>query len=105
MKKRRYNRRREGRLTVGQIDMCRFYATKGRDLKAGWVSLKFERDDHKILIVSILEDVKGRQSIISWLDNRFYALPWHAGDAKPYKMTLAKWKSIEGKMLCANREM
>lgn len=105
MKKRRYNRRREGRLTVGQINMCRFYATTGRDIKAGWLSLKFERDDHKILTVSILNDVKGRQSIISWLDNRFYALPWHAGDVKPYKMTLAKWKSIEGKMLCANREM
>lgn len=105
MKKRRYNRRREGRLTVGQINMCRFYATTGRDIKAGWVSLKFERNNHKILTVSILNDVKGRQSIISWLDNRFYALPWHAGDVKPYKMTLAKWKSIEGKMLCANREM
>lgn len=92
-------------MTVEQIDMCRFYATTGRDIKAGWVSLKFERNNHKILTVSILNDVKGRQSIISWLDNRFYALPWHAGDVKPYKMTLAKWKSIEGKMLCANREM
>lgn len=105
MKKRRYNSRREGRLTVGQINMCRFYATTGRDIKAGWVSLKFVRNNHKILTASILNDVMGRQSIISWLDNRFYALPWYAGDAKPYKMTLAKWKSIEGKMLCANREM
>lgn len=105
MKKSRYNRRREGRLTVGQIDMCRFFATSGREIKAGWVSMKFERDDHKVQTVSILNDVKGRQSIISWLDNRFFPLPWYAGEAKPYKMTLAKWKSIEGKMLCANRRM
>ena len=104
MRHKRY-KRREGRLTVGQIDMCRFFATSGREIKAGWVSMKFERDDHKIQTVSILEDVKGRQSIISWLDNRFYALPWYAGDAKPYKMTLAKWKSIDAKMLCANRRM
>lgn len=102
MKKSRYNRRREVRLTVAQIDMCRFFATSGRNIKAGWVSMKFERDDHKIQTVSILDDVKGRQSIISWLDNRFFALPWYAGEAKPYNMTLAKWKSIEGKMLCAN---
>lgn len=105
MKKRRYNRRREGRLTVAQIDMCRFFANAGRGCKAGFVSMKFERDDHKIQTVSILEDVKGRQSIVSWLNNRFFALPYYASVAKPYKMTLAKWKSIEGKMLCANREM
>ncbi len=92
-------------MTAAQIDMCRFFATSGREIKAGWVSLKFERDDHKIQTVSILDDVKGKQSIISWLDNRFFALPWYAGYAKPYKMTLAKWKSIEGKMLCANRRM
>lgn len=102
MKKRRYNRKREGRLTVGQIDMCRFFAISGRNIKAGWVSMKFERDDHKIQTVSILDDVKGRQSIISWLDNRFFALPYNASEAKPYKMTLAKWKSIDAKMLCAN---
>lgn len=89
-------------MTVAQIDMCRFFATSGREIKAGLVSMKFERDDHKIQTVSILEDVKERQSIISWLDNRFFALPWYAGDDKPYNMTLAKWKSIEGKMLCAN---
>lgn len=105
MKKSRYNRRREGRLTAEQIDMCRFFATSGRDIKAGYVSMKFESDDHKIKTVSILEDVKERQSIISWLNNRFFALPWNAGEAKPYNMTLAKWKSIEGKMLCANRRM
>lgn len=102
MKKRRYNRRREGRLTVMQIQMCQFFATSGRDIKAGYVSMKFESDDHKIKTVSILEDVKERQSIISWLNNRFFALPWNAGEAKPYKMTLAKWKSIDGKILCAN---
>lgn len=96
MKKRRYNRRREGRLTVEQINMCRFFATSGRNIKAGWVSMKFERDDHKIQTVSILDDVKEKQSIISWLDNRFYALPWYAGVAKPYNMTLAKWKSLNG---------
>lgn len=88
-----------------QIQMCQFFATSGRDIKAGYVSMKFESDDHKIKTVSILEDVKERQSIISWLDNRFFALPWYAGVAKPYNMTLAKWKSIEGKMLCANRKM
>lgn len=101
MKKRRYNRRREDRLTVAQIDMCRFFAISGRDMKAGYVSIKLERN-HKIETVSILEDVKQRQSIVSWLNNRFYALPYNASEAKPYKMTLAKWKSIEGKMLCAN---
>ena len=102
MKKRRYNRRREGRLTVAQIDMCRFFAISDREIKAGWVSMKFERDDHKIQTVSILDDAKGRQSIISWLDNRFFALPYNADEAKPYKMTLAKWKSIDAKILCAN---
>lgn len=102
MKKSRNRRRREGRLTVAQIDMCRFFAVSGREIKAGFVSLKFERDDHKIQTVSILEDVKQRQSIVCWLDNRFYSLPYNAGEAKPYKMTLAKWKSIDAKMLCAN---
>lgn len=92
-------------MTVAQIDMCRFFAISGRECKAGWVSLKFERDDHKIQTVSILCDVKERQAIVNWLDNRFYALPYNASEAKPYKMTLAKWKSIDGKMLCANRRM
>ena len=105
MKKSRNNRKRERRLTLAEINMCNFFAVSGRECKAGWVSLKIERKDHKIQTVSILDDTKERQSIVSWLDNRFFAIPYNTSVAKPYKMTLAKWKSIGGKMLCKNKDL
>ena len=94
MKKSRYNRKRERRLNVIQNSMCRFLADYGRKCKVGSVSMKLKRGGLKSLKILIFDDFKERQFLVSWEDNRFFALPYNASVAKPYQMTLAKWKSI-----------
>lgn len=94
MKKSRNRRRRTAKLTTRDISNCTFCITAGRQMKAHKVELKFLRDNNIIGSVAFIEDEPHKQTVIRWYDHRYYALPYGAKEAKPYNMTLAKWKTI-----------
>lgn len=96
MKKSRNRRRRTAKLTTRDIIKCEFFITEGRNMNAHKVELKFERDNKVVASVVFIDDAPHKQTIIRWHDHRYYALRNGAKEAKPYNMTLAKWKSING---------
>mgnify|MGYP007099471592 FL=1 len=104
MRHKRY-KRREGRLTSKDIKECEFFAIEGRNIKSQKVEFKFWRGYNVVASIVLYDDAPHKQTVIRWHDHRYYTLQYGAKVAKPYNMTLAKWKSIEGKMLCANRRM
>ena len=96
MRKSRKNRRRIDKLTTEDIIKCQFFITEGRQMNAHRVELKALRDNNVVASVAFIDDAPHKQTIIRWHDHRYYALRNGAKEAKPYNMTLAKWKSING---------
>lgn len=94
MKKSRNRRRRIHKLTAKDIIKYQFFITEGRNINAHKVELKFLRDDNVVASVVSIDDAPNKQTIIRWYDHRYFALRYGAKEAKPYNMTLAKWKSI-----------
>lgn len=90
----RMKRSRIHKLTTKDISKCQFFITEGRQMNAHKVELKFLRDNNIIGSVAFIEDEPHKQTVIRWYDHRYYALPYGAKEAKPYNMTLAKWKSL-----------
>lgn len=98
MKKSRKNRRRIDKLTTEDIIKCQFFITEGWQMNAHRVELKALRGNNVVSSVAFIDDAPHKQTIIRWYDHRYYALPNGAKEAKPLNMTLAKWKSINGKL-------
>ena len=94
MKKSRNRRRRIHKLTAKDISKCKFFAIKGRQMNAYKVEIKFWRDNNVVASVVFIDDAPHRQTVIRWFDHRYYTLQYGAIEAKPYNMTLAKWKTI-----------
>lgn len=94
MKKSRNRRRRTAKLTAKDIIMCKFFVIEGRNMNAHKVELKFQRDNNVVASVVFIDDAPHKQTIIRWFDHRYYALRYRAKEAKPYKMTLTMWKTI-----------
>lgn len=94
MKKNRNSRRRTAKLTAKDIIRCKFFALEGRQMNAHNVELKFQRDNKVVASVVFIDDEPHKQTVIRWFDHRYYALRYGAKEAKPYKMTLAMWKTI-----------
>lgn len=94
MKKSRNRRRRTAKLTAKDIIRYKFFALEGRQIKAHKVELKFQRDNKVVASVVFIDDAPHKQTIIRWYDHRYYTLQYGAKEAKPYNMTLAKWKTI-----------
>lgn len=94
MKKSRNRRRRTAKLTAKDIIRCKFFVIEGRNMNAHKVELKFQRDNNVVASVVFIDDAPHKQTIIRWYDHRYYALRYRAKEAKPYKMTLAMWKTI-----------
>jgi hypothetical protein len=94
MKKCRSNSRRIAKLPAKAIKYCQFFAIEGRQMNAGKVELKFYRGNNVVASVAFLDDAPHKQTIIRWIDHRYYALRYGAKEAKLFNMTLAKWKSI-----------
>ena len=94
MKKSRTSRRRTAKLTRREIKNCEFFAITGRRINACKVEVKFWRDNNVVASVVLIDDAQNKQTIIRWYNHRYFALRYGAKEAKPYNMTLAKWKSI-----------
>lgn len=63
-------------------------------MNAHKLEIKFQRDNKTIGSVAFIEDAPHKQTIIRWHDHRYYAIRCGAKEVEPYKMTLAKWKTI-----------
>lgn len=94
MKKNRNSRRRTAKLTAKDIIRCKFFVIEGRKMNAHKVELKFLRDNNVVASAAFIDDAPHKQTIIRWYDHCYYALRYGAKEAKPYKMTLAMWKTI-----------
>lgn len=95
MKKSRNGRRRHiAMLTAKEIKSCRFFATSGRRINAHKVEIKFQGDNNVVVSAVFFDDAPRKQTIIRWYNHRYYTLQYGAKEAKPYNMTLAKWKSM-----------
>lgn len=94
MKKSKKLRKRIHKLTTKDIIMCQFFITKGRQVNAHKVEVRFLRDDNVVASAAFFEDAPHKQTVIRWHDHRYYTLRYGAKEAKPFNMTLAKWKSI-----------
>ena len=94
----RQNRRRIAKLTTEDIIKCQFFITEGRQMNAHKVELKFQRANKTIGSVAFIEDAPHKQTVIRWHDHRYFALRYGAKEAKPLNMTLAKWKSLNGRL-------
>ena len=92
----RQSRRRIAKLTAKDISRYKFFVIKGRQMNAHKVELKFQRDYNVVASVVFIYDVPHKQTIIRWFNHQYYTLRFGAKEAKPYNMTLAKWKSING---------
>lgn len=96
MKKNKKQRKRIHKLTTKDISKCQFFVTEGRQMNAHKVELKFLRDNNVVGSVAFIDDAPHKQTVIRWHDHRYFTLRYGAKEAKPYNMTLAKWKSING---------
>lgn len=96
MKKSRNRRRRIHKLTTKDISKYKYFMNIGKSMNAHKVELKFQRDSKTIGSVAFIEDAPHKQTVIRWHDHRYYTLQYGAKEAKPYNMTLAKWKSVNG---------
>lgn len=94
MKKNKKQRKRIHKLTTKDISKCQFFITEGRQMNAHKVELKFLRDNNVVGSVAFIDDAPHKQTVIRWHDHRYYALRNGAKEAKPYNMTLAKWKTL-----------
>lgn len=87
-------RKRIRKLTTKDIFRYKFFITEGRQMNAHKVEVRFLRDDNVVASFVIIDDAPHRQTVIRWFDHRYYTLQYGAKEAKPFNMTLAKWKSI-----------
>ena len=76
------------------------FAIKGRQMNAYKVEIKFWRDNNVVASVVFIDDAPNKQTIIRWYDHRYYTIPYHSQllYAKPYRMTLAKYKQLNGNL-------
>lgn len=94
MKKSKKLRKRIHKLTTKDIIRYQFFITEGRRVNAHKVELKFLRGDNVVASFAVIDDAPHRQAVIRWFDHRYYTLQYGAKEAKPFNMTLAKWKTI-----------
>ena len=94
MKKSRNYRRHIAGLTAKEIKSCQFFSTEGRQINACKLEITFRRDNDVVGSVAFFDDAPHKQTIIRWVDHRYYTLRYGAQEAKLLNMTLDKWKSI-----------
>ena len=87
-------RKRIRKLTTKDIFRYQFFITEGRQMNAHKEEVRFLRDDNVVASVAFFEDAPHKQAVIRWHDHRYYTLRYGAKEAKPFNMTLAKWKTI-----------
>ena len=94
----RQNRRRFSKLTTMVIIDCQFFATTCRQCNTKKIELEARRDNKVVASVVVIDDAPHKQTVIRWHDHRYFVLRYGAKEAKPLNMTLAKWKSLNGRL-------
>lgn len=88
---------REHRLAHKDIAMCAYFGIQSHKMNSAKTTLAFSRHDEVVASVDFYDDVW--QVIIRWFDKRFYHVPYKGKpDAKLYRMTLAKYKQLNGNL-------
>lgn len=93
------NKNKRHTLTYRQVSQAAFLATEMRQMCAAKLTFGF-RDQHDNLIahIDVWYDPKGHGDIIRWLDGRYYFHFYKCSRAKPYIMTLAKFKYLKSRL-------
>lgn len=97
MKRRSYSRAH--RIPRREVHRLSFFASEGRKLYAAKTILAFRNGNDKIVAKTIIYDDKDC-TIVRWFDHRYYVIPFRSRHlyAKPYRMTLAKYKQLNGNL-------
>lgn len=92
-------RKRERRIPRKEIRRQYFLASEWRSLNAAKTTLTYRDGNDKIVAKTVIYE-GGDCRIVSWFDHRYYVIPFHSRHlyAKPYRMTLAKYKQLNGNL-------
>mgnify|MGYP006887538565 CR=1 FL=1 len=82
-----------------EVHRISFFASEGRKLYAAKIELAFRNGGDKIVAKTIIYNDK-ECYIVRWLNHRYYVIPFRSRHlyAKPYRMTLAKYKQLNGNL-------
>ena len=82
-----------------EVHRLHFFASEGRRMNAAKLELAFRNGEDKIVAKTIIYNDKDC-TIVRWFDHRYYAIPLRSRHlyVKPYSMTLAKYKQLNGKL-------
>lgn len=97
MKRRSY--RRALRIPRREKNRISFFASEGRRINAAKTELVFRNGEDKIVAKTIIYNDKDC-IIVRWLNHRYYVIPFRSLHpyAEPYRMTLAKYKQLNGNL-------
>lgn len=92
--------RRERRIPRKEVCRLRFFASEGRSINAAKTTLAFRDNNDKIVAKTVIYN-DDDSTIVRWFDHRYYVIPYHSRllCAKPYRMTLAKYKQLNGNLV------
>lgn len=97
MKRRSYSRAL--RIPRREVHRISFFASEGRRVNAAKTTLAFRNGADKIVAKIIIYNDKDC-TIVRWFDHRYYVIPFRSRHpyAEPYRMTLAKYKQLNGNL-------
>lgn len=86
-------------IPLREVQRLYFFASEGRQLNAAKMELAFRNGEDKIVAKTIIYNDKDC-AIVRWFNHRYYVIPFRSRHlyAKPYSMTLAKYKQFNGKL-------
>ncbi len=90
---------RAHRISRKEVLRLYFFAYEGRRINAAKTILAFRNGNDKIVAKIIIYNDKDC-FIVRWLNHRYYVIPFRSRHpyAEPYRMTLAKYKQLNGNL-------
>lgn len=87
------------RISREEVRRLSFFASEGRKLNAAKTELAFRNGAGTIVAKTIIYN-DDDCAIVRWFDHRYYVIPFRSRHlyTKPYSMTLAKYKQLNGKL-------
>lgn len=96
---RKNKKKRPRTLTYRQVSKATFFASEMREIGAAKLEFGFrDKNDKLIAHIDVWDDPKDHGDIIRWFDGRYYFHSYKISRAKPYTMTLAKFKSLKSRL-------
>lgn len=90
------HKRKISKLSARLLDNMAFFASEMRYMGAARIIFGFSDENGKdVTHVTIWDDKKGRGAIIQFKNGKSLYLPYGRRYLKPYRMTLAKWKTLK----------